>query len=411
MVAGARGGYAGASVVRSASGPDACVHPAPTTTPPAARPSATAPGTQAPPLTGVFGAPVTFATHAELSSFGFMWGPSDGQFGAIPAAGGKYTFYGSAGAGAACAGSPNTNGTFTFAGTLDHVTSGKGCRQLFGPGAVPAGWTFDRDYAGGGQLVRFSSAGRTGWLMPFHGEYHWKYLANPPSDQCKVGVNGSQVPCFYSSIGLAVSTDDGKTLQVAGQIAQPSQPLSVFKGGGNNMTVGYGSLVVADANGRHLNNPPPDPGQAYFYLFYSDLLPGLLGACAHTNCLAVARAPYAAVVSAALSGDPQRAGLFHKYDGAAPDAWTQPATAWEALGRSQIPVWTANPACDSASDSHTAACSSSQPSSGWPWIRWLNSIKALCSDLICSCAPVLGSMMSSVFRKRVALIWPTLPQR
>ena len=60
------------------------------------------------------------------------------------------------------------------------------------------------------------------------------------------------VPCFYSSIGLAVSTNDGGTFRVAGQIVQPSEPLSVFEGGGNNMAVGYGSLLVADANGKHL---------------------------------------------------------------------------------------------------------------------------------------------------------------
>jgi hypothetical protein len=29
------------------------------------------------------GAPQTFATHAQLASYGFQWGPSDGNFGAI----------------------------------------------------------------------------------------------------------------------------------------------------------------------------------------------------------------------------------------------------------------------------------------------------------------------------------------
>lgn len=310
------------------------LHASPTGAPAGASPAASAtaaPGTGASLVTGVFGAPVTFATHAELSGFGFLWGPSDGQFGAIPAGGDNYTFYGVAAAASTCAGSPNAKGEFSFTGTLDHVTGSNGCRQLFGPGDGPTGWTFDRDYAGGGEVVRFASGGHSGLFVAFHAEYHWKNKANPPSDWCKIGTTGSQVPCFYSSIGLAVSTDNGKTFHVVGQIAQPSQPLSTFDGGGNNMEVGYGSLLVADANGQHLDNPPADPSRAYYYLFYSNALPSLPGACAHANCLAVARAPYTAVVAAAFSGDPhQVAALFHNYDGASPDAWTQLATAWDS---------------------------------------------------------------------------------
>ncbi len=112
-------------------------------------------------LIGTFGSPVTFATHAELAGYGFSWGPSDGTFGAIPTSGSDYTFYGTAGAAASCTGTPNVNGAFTFTGTLDHV-AGSSCRRLFGPGDGPAGWVFDKDYAGGGQVVRFSSGGQSG---------------------------------------------------------------------------------------------------------------------------------------------------------------------------------------------------------------------------------------------------------
>jgi hypothetical protein len=144
---------------------------------------------------------------------------------------------------------------------------------------------------------------------------------------------------------LAISTDDGKTFKVVGQILQPSQPLSVFTGGGTNMSIGDGSLAVADANGRHLDNPPADPSSAYFYLFYGDRLPGLPGACAKGGCVGVARAPYAGVVAAALSGDPdQVATVFHKYDGASPDPWTEPATSDtpDESGRAgtYAPLWT-----------------------------------------------------------------------
>ena len=94
------------------------------------------------------------------------------------------------------------------------------------------------------------------------------------------------------------------------------------------MAVGYGSLIVADANGKHLDNPPPNPSAAYFYLFYNDTLPGTAGLCGTTPCLGVARALYTDVVAAAFSGDPhQVARVFHKYDAAAPNPWTQPATS------------------------------------------------------------------------------------
>ena len=36
-----------------------------------------------PSIVGTFGSLVTFATHTELAGFGFSFGPSDGQFGAI----------------------------------------------------------------------------------------------------------------------------------------------------------------------------------------------------------------------------------------------------------------------------------------------------------------------------------------
>ena len=290
-----------------------------------------APGVPA--IQGVFGSPVTFATHAQLAGYGFSFGPADGQFGAIPTGDGSYTFYGPAGPSSACGGTPSArNGAFTFTGTLDQVTGGN-CSRLFGPGDGPAGWVFDRDYAGGGQVVPFAAGGVSGWLMSFHAEIHWPNPAT--SDHLCSGV-----PCFYGSIGLAVSTDDGKTFQVVGQILQPSQPLSAFMGGGANLVIGDGSLVVADADGQHLDNPPADPSNAYFYLLYSDLLPGLPG-----NRLGVARAPYADVVAAALSGDPdQVATVFHKYDGASPDPWTQPATSdtpdESGTAGTNAPLWT-----------------------------------------------------------------------
>ena len=273
--------------------------------------------------------PLTFATPAELDRYGFSFGPSDGQFGAIPTGGGGYIFFGAAGSKPLCSGGRTmVTGAYSFSGTLERVKDGNGCRRLFGPGDGPAGWLFTRDYAGGGQVVRFVAGSRSGWFMPFHTEVWWRNPAALDGKCNVVGGAGSKVRCFYSTLGLAVSTDAGKSFKIAGEILEPSQPLAAFAGGERNMMVGYGSLVVADANGRHLDNPPADATGAYFYLFFLDLLPGSPGICAKFICMGIARAPYLAVIDAAFSGDPHRlARLFHKYDGVAPDPWTQPATS------------------------------------------------------------------------------------
>ena len=282
--------------------------------------------------------PTIFATHNELENFGFAWGPSDGTFGAISTGGGNYKFYGSAGAGPACSGAPNARGAFSFTGTLNQVTGSGGCTRLFGPGDGPSSWLFDENYSGGGQVVPFMYNGQSVWLMPFHAEEWWQ---NPMTSDYKC----DNVPCFYSSLGLALSTDGGKTFKVVGEILQPSEPLSAFEGGGRNMAVGTGSLVVADANGNHLPNPPSSPNSAYFYLFYTDLAPGLQDACANNPCMGVARAPYQEVIQAALSGNAtQVATLFRKYNGALSDPWSQPATSdtLDQTGKAGVytPLWT-----------------------------------------------------------------------
>jgi hypothetical protein len=310
----------------------------------------TAPATASaavPTLRGQFGTPATFADFSQFAGYGYAWGPSDGQFGAMALTNGTYRFLASAGSGPTCAGTPKANGEYAFIGTLEHP-QGSACSRLFGPGDGPAGWIFDKDYAGGGDLVRFAVGNKRGWFIPFHGEYHWQN-PNTTTHWCDVGGNtGSQVPCFYSGIGLAVSTDEGKTFQIVGQLMQPAQPISVFTGGGKNLNVGYGSLVVADASGKHIDNPPADPSSAYFYLFFMDFVPNEPGVCGLTPCIGLARAPYADVVNAALSGNPdQVAKVFHKYDGASPDPWTEPATSdtpdQTGTAGKAIPLWTDDP--------------------------------------------------------------------
>ena len=104
-----------------------------------------------PDTTVAVGVPQTFATHKQLASLGFLWGVSDGNFGAIPTSGGNYTFYGTGGSASL---SP-PEGAYTFCGTLDNVLGANTTTKLFGPGSGPAGWIFDRDYAGGGMVVPF----------------------------------------------------------------------------------------------------------------------------------------------------------------------------------------------------------------------------------------------------------------
>jgi hypothetical protein len=285
-----------------------------------------------PDVTISIGTPQIFATHSQLANDdGFLWGPSDGNFGAIPSTDGNYAFFGTGGASSQCSKTNKTcEGAFAFTGSLNAVTGANTAKALFGPGAGP-GWLFDRDYAGGGQVIRFDDGkGAHGRFMSFHGEYQWRNKLNPPNDLCKVGTTGSQVACFYSSLGLAVSRDEGKTFQVVGQIMQPTQPLSSFVNSESIMPVGYGSMVVADRAGRHVDNPPPTPQDAYYYLIFADELPAgakNVGVCAGAICMGIARARYDDLIAAALSGKPHAVALaFHKYDAGSPDAWTQPAT-------------------------------------------------------------------------------------
>src|SRR5215468_8149437 len=89
-----------------------------------------------PNIKGVFGSPTTFGTHDEFASYGFAWGPADGQFGAIHRSETEYTFYGSGASARSCTKTPDSKekeGVFAFTGSLDHVTGGNGCTSLFGP--------------------------------------------------------------------------------------------------------------------------------------------------------------------------------------------------------------------------------------------------------------------------------------
>ena len=111
-------------------------------------------------------------------------------------------------------------------------------------------------------------------------------------------------------------------------MVQPNQPLQYFADGGRNMPIGYGSLLLADANGAHLENPPPDPALAYVYVIYGDLMPEAPGGCRDARCPAIARARYVDLLDAAVAEDAVAlASVFHKYFADTPDPWSEPGTS------------------------------------------------------------------------------------
>jgi hypothetical protein len=265
----------------------------------------------------------------ELWKFGFVAGPSDGPFGAIPLGQGRYRFLGTAWGGAKCPPDARKGGVFGFTGTLDRVTNGDGCRILIRKGEGPPGWIFNANYSGGGQLIPLEDHGKRIWLMTFRGEYQWKNPARADG-LCGGGANpafAGGVPCYYSTLGLAVSTDGGNSFKVAGESLQLTDPLTASKGTDTNRNIGYGSLVVADENGRHISNLAQDSRKAYVYLFFISSGKDLPGACKFAQCGGVARARYDDVVSAVFSANPYAvAKLFRKYDTSSSDPWSQPGT-------------------------------------------------------------------------------------
>jgi hypothetical protein len=123
----------------------------------------------------------TFASHAQLASYGFMWGVSDGDFGAIPTGGGTYDFFGTGAAASQC-GTTNKSceGAFRFSGTLDAVTGADTATALFGPGAG-SGWTFDQNYASGGQPAPTCRSATARWWWPTGAAGTSRTLRSPPA--------------------------------------------------------------------------------------------------------------------------------------------------------------------------------------------------------------------------------------
>jgi hypothetical protein len=134
---------------------------------------------------------------------------------------------------------------------------------------------FDHDYAGGGTV--YYDAGTGILIHMYHGEYWYR----PETGRF-----------FYAGLGLAFSTNLGKTWHRLGQVINPQ----TVRTGECTIDVGAGTLV---------------PVGGFFYAYYTDMGMG----CTNLGP-AVARASISSVIAAAQAGTPFTSGdgnLFQKY--------------------------------------------------------------------------------------------------
>ena len=250
--------------------------------------------------------------NSQRQAMGLLYGPPDGSLGVV-STGTGYMFFGAARSAPTCRGTPNTQGTYRLGGTLGQLNASYGCSALIQPGSDPNGYSFDKDYAGGGPVLPVTSAsGQHGLLHLYHGEWH--------GGTCKSSS------CFYSSLGMALSIDGGASFTRLGEIIQPYPTRASVIASNRNLEISSGTLVIADDKGQHIANPASfDPARIYLYVFYSDQDPGnATSPCSRASCLALARARLSEVVSAAFSGNTAAfPGLFQKfYQGAFTQAGT-----------------------------------------------------------------------------------------
>lgn len=141
--------------------------------------------------------------------------------------------------------------------------------------------SFDQNYQGGGPFYYDSATGLM--IMVYHGEYWY----NPPS-----------FTPFTSGLGLAVSSDLGRTWTRLGPIVLPNIQRATLPGCFNpNFDVGGGSMVVRS--------------DGYVYVYFVDTLNSDTPNC--DFFAAVARAPLSSVIAAAQAGGRPSGTLFQKY--------------------------------------------------------------------------------------------------
>src|SRR5262245_37750280 len=206
---------------------------------------------------------VILATGSPRNALGFQFGPVDGVMGGVKLGPTQYRFFGSGQSlnTSACPGSPGVQGVYAFSSDVSvspptFTTNCQALIQTSGP-LVETGITgaFDRNYAGGGPAMRVTHPdGRRGVLLIYHAEVQW-YSDGPCADP------GAPL-CFYGTLGMAFSADDGLTFQKIGLIIQSHISRATFHTPpylGGNVPIGNGPFVLGDANGNAVDPRLADP--------------------------------------------------------------------------------------------------------------------------------------------------------
>ena len=225
-----------------------------------------------------FGAEELIISRAQLEAVGLKWWP-DGVMGVLPTTiSGQYEFF-----------AANSSNIGQATGTLDHPIIGS-----VTPAIVIGGMKHAYQYAAGGP-VYIDQATQTRLLF-YHAEI-WP---------------GGDYHNYYAVIGMARSTDAGRSWTDLGEIIRPNMPIGVATRG---VEIFSGSYTV---NGD------------YFYVYFEDFL-----ASGQVNCLAVARARVSDVLAAAINSA-DVVGWNKFYNG----SWGEPA-----LGGKSSSLELGNPSC------------------------------------------------------------------
>jgi hypothetical protein len=253
----------------------------------------------------VLGGPQVVSTYQERYRFGFDFGYVDGVMGGVKASSG-YQFFGSAKSGLSnCSlggNTPRIQGVYPLTASADDPvqTFSAKCHALLSPSGRPG--AYDRDYLGGGPAMRITDGTHHGILITYHSEFQYGGPRKP-----------GYAPLFFGTLGMAISTDDGKTFEKLGQIIQPhpSRQRWIRDFPGTSLSVGNGPFVLGDEQRVPVDPGNADPEKTYLYVYYDDYDPC---ECAGEQCLAVARAKLADVIRSAFNhGRPAVSGLFKKY--------------------------------------------------------------------------------------------------
>ncbi len=252
------------------------------------------------------GPAIVVATAEQRRDQGFQYGYSDGTLGAVRSDL-QVVFFASGRSNARCDGTPDTQGVYRlFSDASNRSTITAPCTAVLRrqEGSAPDGsalGAFDRDYLGGGPALRVTSEdGRqTGILLVYHAEFHWGPSCGPP--------------CFYGTLGLAFSSDEGRTFRKLGEIVQPtiSRQEWIETHPHESLPIGSGPLVLGNDAARAVDPSTMDASRDYLYLFYVDRDPA--SACGDVPCLTLARARLDDVLDAAFAGHATEVGkLFRK---------------------------------------------------------------------------------------------------